>query len=60
MKDNQFISGMISFGWILRCKFEPGERECHNKTIQTAVDVPEENCDLVPQKTCQVMIFHIE
>jgi hypothetical protein len=36
------------------CKFEPGEKECHNKTVQSAVDVPEESCDLVPQKTCQV------
>ena len=36
------------------CKFEAGERECHNKTVQSAVDVPEESCDLVPQKTCQV------
>ena len=38
------------------CKFEAGERECHNKTIQSAVDVPEESCDLVPQKTCQVSV----
>lgn len=36
------------------CGFEPGDRECHNKTVQSLVDVPEENCDLFPQKTCQV------
>jgi hypothetical protein len=30
-----------------------GEEECHNKTIQSLIDVPEEHCDLFPQKTCQ-------
>ena len=35
------------------CAFEEGEEECHEKTIATLVDVPEEVCDLNPQKTCR-------
>ena len=35
------------------CQFVPGPEECHNKTLVTALDVPEETCDLVPQKTCK-------
>jgi hypothetical protein len=35
------------------CKFVAGPEECHNKTITTVSDVPEESCDLVPQKTCK-------
>ena len=27
--------------------------ECHNKDIDTLIDVPEEVCDLNPQKTCR-------
>eukprot|EP00094_Tigriopus_californicus_P014229 TCALIF_13782-PA protein Name:"Protein of unknown function" AED:0.41 eAED:0.41 QI:0/0/0/0.5/1/1/2/0/1114 len=34
------------------CRFIPGLEECHNKTVINLVNVPEENCDLVPQKTC--------
>ena len=30
-----------------------GEKECHNKTVQSLIDVPEENCELFPHKTCQ-------
>merc|ERR1712083_206890 len=30
-----------------------GPEECHDKTIATLVDVPEEVCDLNPQKTCR-------
>ena len=35
------------------CTFEEGPEECHDKTIVSLVDVPEEVCDLNPQKTCR-------
>jgi len=35
------------------CVFEEGEEECHDKTVVSLVDVPEEACDLNPQKTCR-------
>ena len=35
------------------CITEEGEEECHDKTITTLVDVPEEVCDLNPQKVCK-------
>ena len=35
------------------CVTEEGEEECHEKTVATLVDVPEEVCDLNPQKTCR-------
>ncbi len=35
------------------CITEEGPEECHNKDIDTLVDVPEEVCDLNPQKTCR-------
>merc|ERR1712079_76207 len=35
------------------CTFEEGPEECHDKTIASLVDVPEEICDLNPQKTCK-------
>ena len=35
------------------CVLEPGEEECHDKVIASLVDVPEEVCDLNPQKTCR-------
>jgi hypothetical protein len=35
------------------CTFEEGEEECHDKVIASLVDVPEEVCDLNPQKTCR-------
>jgi len=35
------------------CTFEEGEEECHEKVITSLVDVPEEVCDLNPQKTCR-------
>ena len=34
-------------------KFVPGEAVCHNKTIDIAIDSPEEVCDLQPQKMCK-------
>merc|ERR1712066_373291 len=36
------------------CVFEEGPEECHDKTIASLVDVPEEQCDLNPQKTCRL------
>merc|ERR1712036_55279 len=30
-----------------------GDEECHDKVIASIVDVPEETCDLNPQKTCR-------
>lgn len=35
------------------CLTEEGPEECHNKEIDTLIDVPEEVCDLNPQKTCR-------
>jgi hypothetical protein len=35
------------------CTFEEGPEECHDKTTASVVDVPEEVCDLNPQKTCR-------
>ena len=35
------------------CVTEEGEQECHDKTITSMVDVPEEVCDLNPQKVCK-------
>jgi len=37
------------------CVSEEGPEECHDKTIDTLVDVPEEMCDLNPQKTCRLI-----
>jgi len=37
------------------CLTEEGPEECHNKQIDTLVDVPEETCDLNPQKTCRLV-----
>jgi hypothetical protein len=35
------------------CVTEEGAEECHDKVITSLVDVPEETCDLNPQKTCR-------
>jgi len=35
------------------CTFEEGPEECHDKVIVSLSDVPEEVCDLNPQKTCR-------
>ena len=37
------------------CVTSPGQEECHEKTVDTLVDVPEETCDLNPQKTCRLV-----
>merc|ERR1712037_1016152 len=37
------------------CTFEEGQEECHDKVIASLVDVPEEICDLNPQKTCRLI-----
>jgi len=36
------------------CTYEEGPEECHDKVIASLVDVPEEICDLNPQKTCKL------
>merc|ERR1719273_2596213 len=36
------------------CTYEEGDEECHDKVIASLVDVPEEVCDLNPQKTCRL------
>jgi len=36
------------------CIFEEGEEECHEKVVSSLVDVPEEVCDLNPQRTCRL------
>jgi len=35
------------------CEFVEGEEECHDKVLTSLVDVPEEVCDLNPQKICK-------
>merc|ERR1711997_822836 len=35
------------------CVTTEGDEECHDKTITSLIDVPEEVCDLNPQKTCK-------
>ena len=35
------------------CRVVQGPEECHDKNIDTVIDVPEEVCDLNPQKTCR-------
>ena len=35
------------------CVIEEGEEEYHDKVLTSLVDVPEEVCDLNPQKTCR-------
>ena len=35
------------------CTYEEGPEECHEKVVASVVDVPEEVCDLNPQKTCR-------
>ena len=37
------------------CVVEEGPEECHDKQIDSLVDVPEESCDLNPQKTCRLV-----
>merc|ERR1711981_1143681 len=36
------------------CTYEEGPEECHDKVVASLVDVPEEVCDLNPQKTCRL------
>ena len=35
------------------CVTEEGPEECHDKVVTSLLDVPEEVCDLNPQKTCR-------
>ena len=35
------------------CRMVAGPQECHDKTVVSLVDQPEEHCDLVPHKTCR-------
>ena len=37
---------------------EEGPEECHDKEIETLIDVPEEVCDLNPQKTCRLFVHN--
>merc|ERR1712061_328068 len=36
------------------CTTTEGDEECHNKKVTSLLDVPEEVCDLNPQKTCRL------
>ena len=36
------------------CVTEEGPEECHDKDITSLIDVPEEICDLNPQKSCRL------
>ena len=35
------------------CVTEEGPEECHDKQIDSLVDVPEEVCEVQPRKTCK-------
>jgi len=35
------------------CEYQEGAQECHDKVIASVVEVPEEQCDLNPQKICR-------
>ena len=35
------------------CRMVAGPQECHDKTVVSLVDQPEEHCDLVPHKSCR-------
>ena len=35
------------------CEYQEGAEECHDKITASVVDVPEEICELNPQKTCR-------
>merc|ERR1712241_855265 len=35
------------------CNYVDGDEECHDKVITTIVNIPEEICDLNPQKSCR-------
>ena len=35
------------------CSYQEGPEECHDKVLTSLVDVPQEVCDLNPQKTCR-------
>ena len=36
------------------CTYEDGKEECHDKVVTTVISVPEEVCDLNPQKSCRL------
>ncbi len=45
------------------CRMEPGEKECHEKTLESTVKKPEEICDLQPSKQCRLvtnLVPHLE
>ena len=37
------------------CDYKEGAEECHEKVIASVVEVPEEVCDISPQKTCRLV-----
>ena len=50
------ITLYVFFGQVCGagCSYVEGEEECHDKTITTVINVPEEICDLNPQKSCRL------
>jgi len=36
-----------------RCRLEEGAKECHNISEAVFSEIPEETCDLIPQKACK-------
>jgi len=36
-----------------KCELKPGPEQCHDKKETVVIDVPEETCNLEPQKTCK-------
>ena len=45
------------------CRMEPGEEVCHDKTLESTVQKPEEICDLQPQTHCRLvtnLVPHLE
>ena len=35
------------------CTYQEGAEECHDKVVTSVIDIPEEVCDLNPQKICK-------
>ena len=42
------------------CGFVPGPEECHEETKTVVTDIPNEICDLQPQRKCEKDTIHIQ
>ena len=41
------------------CGFVPGPEQCHEEVKTVVTDIPNEICDLVPQRKCKKRTIHI-